>query len=73
MRATLHSHKIKSASTQIFLTFFCNLMTEVHFFSKSPAYFLSTSSFYEWRKEKTEAEKGIQVLLSINKIILVSV
>ena len=33
-------------------TFFCNLMTEVHFFSKSPAYFLSGSSFYKWRKDR---------------------
>lgn len=35
-----------SARKEKLLTFFCNLMTEVHFFSKSPAYFLSTSSFY---------------------------
>lgn len=33
-------------------TFFCNLMTEVHFFSKRPAYFLSNSSFCLKKKTK---------------------
>lgn len=35
-----------------FVTFFCNLITEVHFFSNSPAYFLSTSSFCEPSKRQ---------------------
>lgn len=40
---SLHLDKRIPASD--ILTFFCNLMTEVHFFSNNPAYFLSTSSF----------------------------
>lgn len=40
-----------TSSTSL-LTFFCNLITDVHFFSRSPAYFLSNSSFWEAFKER---------------------
>lgn len=38
---TFHTSK----STRPLFTFFCNRITDVHFFSRSPAYFLSNSSF----------------------------
>lgn len=41
-------------------TFFCNLMTEVHFFSKRPAYFLSNSSFCKKRGEGLRQKRRYQ-------------
>jgi len=34
------------SNTEIYLTFFCNLITDVHFFSNSPLYLFSTSFNY---------------------------
>ena len=45
-RSTTHSFfvpKYWTAFLSCLLTFFCSLITEVHFFSSRPAYFLSTS------------------------------
>lgn len=41
-----HKLSLRGEKKKTSQTFFCNLMTEVHFFSKRPAYFLSSSSFW---------------------------
>jgi len=39
-------HQQTDINTEIYLTFFCNLITDVHFFSNSPLYLFSTSFNY---------------------------
>lgn len=58
----LHKHSLRKKNTP--QTFFCNLMTEVHFFSKRPAYFLSSSSFCTGTRGYQTQRKPIKVMSS---------